>query len=408
MKKTIRVLGIILVFSGIFFSNTGCKREGCTDPNALNYDSKAKSDDGSCTYTITPTGKDEYVGSESCKSCHSSIYEKFIKSGHPYKLNKVNGVQPAIPYRTATIPTPSGYSFTDGTITYMIGGYGWKARFIDNKGYIVTQLAGSQVNLADGSLGVYHSSDAPGTKKYDCGKCHTTGWKSIADGGSAQDGLEGMDGSFFAGGVHCEACHGKGGLHIVSKAKSDITKNSNSSLCGDCHTRNTDRTIAAKGGYSEHHEQYDEWLSGPHSNAGAPGCNDCHDPHASVINDASAPGEGVLTSCTDCHSSTTYNASKHTANTNITCVTCHMPYSGKSALASSKYKADIKSHIFKINPNDTVTYFSADGKVANVDGKGLPLTYVCYQCHKDENGDGGTNSMKTMLELEAKATNFHK
>lgn len=33
---------------------TACKKEGCTDPTALNYDSDAKKDDGSCTFEETP------------------------------------------------------------------------------------------------------------------------------------------------------------------------------------------------------------------------------------------------------------------------------------------------------------------------------------------------------------------
>lgn len=34
-----------------FIALTGCKREGCTDITAINYDADAKKDDGSCTYT---------------------------------------------------------------------------------------------------------------------------------------------------------------------------------------------------------------------------------------------------------------------------------------------------------------------------------------------------------------------
>lgn len=37
---------------------TSCKKEGCTDPTALNYDEDAKKDDGSCTYAQSST---EYV-----------------------------------------------------------------------------------------------------------------------------------------------------------------------------------------------------------------------------------------------------------------------------------------------------------------------------------------------------------
>lgn len=39
------ILSIFIIVA--FFS---CKHEGCTDPEALNYDSKAKEDDGSCEY----------------------------------------------------------------------------------------------------------------------------------------------------------------------------------------------------------------------------------------------------------------------------------------------------------------------------------------------------------------------
>ncbi|MCB9235682.1 MAG: DUF3500 domain-containing protein [Bacteroidia bacterium] len=43
MKKLL----LILFCASLFFS---CKREGCTDPASLNYDAKAKVDDGSCEY----------------------------------------------------------------------------------------------------------------------------------------------------------------------------------------------------------------------------------------------------------------------------------------------------------------------------------------------------------------------
>lgn len=33
-----------------FFFAVSCKKEGCTDPLALNYNEKAKKDDGSCEY----------------------------------------------------------------------------------------------------------------------------------------------------------------------------------------------------------------------------------------------------------------------------------------------------------------------------------------------------------------------
>ena len=344
-----------------------------------------------------------YVGSETCMACHQDHYDRFIKSGHPFKFNKViNGTQPVIPYRNEVVPTPAGFGWND--ITYMIGGYFWKARFIDKKGYIMTEQDDTQFNIADGSQVAYHGSDPMGTKIYDCGKCHVTGWVSIAEGGTPHDGLEGMGGQFAAGGIHCEECHGMGAVHVASQLASDITIDNSSADCGRCHTRNEDNSIAAKGGFIKHHEQYDEWLASGGHFASNVGCNTCHDPHSSTVNDAIAPGEGVKASCTTCHSA--YNMDKH-AYGGVTCVTCHMPLAAKSAIKTGDYTGDVHSHTFKINPAADGTLFNAEGTLANPEGLGLSLDYVCYSCHKDDAGLGGALSAKTMEELSAKATNFH-
>ncbi len=362
-------------------------------------------------YLLSSCEKDEvddpvtqaYVGSEACMTCHQDHYDKFIKSGHPFKFNKViNGEQPVVPYRNEVVPTPAGYDWDD--INYMIGGYFWKARFIDTKGYIMTENSDTQFNIADGSQVAYHANDPMGTKIYDCGKCHVTGWVSIAEGGTPHDGLEGMGGQFAQGGIHCEACHGMGAVHADSKLASDITLDNSSADCGRCHTRNQDNSIAASGGFIKHHEQYDEWLaSGGHFSSNI-GCNTCHDPHASTVNDDLAPGEGVKASCTSCH--TDYNMDKHTYG-GVTCVTCHMPLASKSAIKTGDYAGDVHSHTFKINPAADGTLFNAEGTLANPEGLGLSLDYACYSCHKDVAGLGGANSAKTMVELSAKATNFH-
>lgn len=42
------LLSMILLVSGLTFM--GCQQEGCTDPDARNYDSEADKDDGSCVY----------------------------------------------------------------------------------------------------------------------------------------------------------------------------------------------------------------------------------------------------------------------------------------------------------------------------------------------------------------------
>lgn len=48
-----RQLLYFLVIGTTLLPTTSCKKSGCTDPNASNYNSKAKKDNGSCTYEAT-------------------------------------------------------------------------------------------------------------------------------------------------------------------------------------------------------------------------------------------------------------------------------------------------------------------------------------------------------------------
>lgn len=61
MKSTkLYFLLAAVLFSGLVFQ--GCKEEGCTDVNAVNYDPDAKKDDGTCIYDSTETITDDGNG----------------------------------------------------------------------------------------------------------------------------------------------------------------------------------------------------------------------------------------------------------------------------------------------------------------------------------------------------------
>lgn len=340
-----------------------------------------------------------YIGSAECAVCHTDIYNSFITTGHPYKLMKVEGGKaPEYPF-TILDYTPSGYTWDN--LTYVIGGYYWKARYIDSNGYIVT---GDDVqwNFETQEAVAYHADEEPGTKMYDCGRCHTTGWVSVDDGGDPQDDLDGMAGEFYATGIQCEACHGEGAIHQYTKSKDDIVLDRSSELCGSCHYRNEDHTIAASGGFIKHHEQYDEMIAAGHS---VLSCNDCHDPHKTTKHGQMG---GITKTCTDCHTEIV-NGQDHRGVAD--CETCHMPYASKTAVARTKYQADIMTHIFKINVDADGEMFNEDGTLAN-GSTGVTLDYVCYRCHKDPEGVGGSpdfpaTSRKTMEELSEYATGYH-
>lgn len=57
-----RTIFILLLTSVMLVYASSCrKKEGCTDPTALNYDSKAKKDDGSCKYPTTPATQEPNI-----------------------------------------------------------------------------------------------------------------------------------------------------------------------------------------------------------------------------------------------------------------------------------------------------------------------------------------------------------
>ena len=94
----------------------------------------------------------QFIGSEACAECHQETYDVFMRSGHPYKLNRVvDGQPPEYPF-TEVVDVPEGYTWDD--ISYVIGGYNWKARFIDKDGFIITgdENATTQYNFYNEEL----------------------------------------------------------------------------------------------------------------------------------------------------------------------------------------------------------------------------------------------------------------
>jgi hypothetical protein len=331
---------------------------------------------------------DQYVGDERCKTCHSSIYDDYRKTGHPYKLQKIDGGPPRFPTDTsAGVPdAPPGLSWAD--ISYVIGGFAWKARFMDRQGYILTGAEHRQYNLANALLDSpagwsgYDAGQAP-RKPYTCGACHTTGWVGGDAGGPHQDDLPGIYGTWAATGVTCEACHGPAGQHVANPSG---VKPPKQERCGDCHSRGEVERIDAADGLIRHHEQYEDLLASPHRRLP---CTTCHDPHKSVKYGGGG-FKGVQQTCMRCHADQEVRIS---AKAKFECVTCHLPRVAKSAVAVKHPtgagdipEGDVRSHIFRITTDPDWSMFSDDGSYVRLDQAGkayLTLEYTCLICHKD-------------------------
>jgi Zn ribbon nucleic-acid-binding protein len=387
-------------------------------------------------------GKKEFVGSSNCKSCHSEKYGDWESSGHPYKFNVIeNGEEPAYQDVVQNFQNDWMAGLGNGThswddIAGVIGGFGWKARFVGKDGHIIgtggsslsTGLGHNQINFFDGEMLGWSNYETANTNKiynYSCFKCHTTG---PVEEGTWLEGVDGL-GDFSEGGIGCESCHGPGSHHIDDPTKDNIdrvyefahTDNSLGGLevdgvvqtpdefsddvnfmCGTCHNRGYTNKIDAKGGFVKHHEQWDELVSGPHKNAGV-SCTTCHDPHKRTIWN----GDAIVKNCTQCHTDQV-NKVNHSGATS--CLDCHMPYADKSGAkrGESGFEGDVRSHIFSITV-DANSMFNEDGSAVKNDAEraaSLDLERVCLGCHNRDANDAIPN--KTLQQALAAAKDMHK
>ena len=328
----------------------------------------------------------DYAGSDACKTCHSSIHDKVFQSGHPYKIQKIDGAPPVYPEGTSPgIPnTPSDITWND--VSYVIGGYGWKARFMDKEGYILTGDTERQYNITNSNLGTeagwggYDAGTAP-KKPYTCGTCHTTGWVATGEAGPHQDDLPGIHGTWSEPGVTCEGCHGPSAAHAANPSS---TKPSKEEKCGECHSRGDVNQIDVSGGLVQHHEQYEDLLASPHK---AFKCGTCHKPHLSTKYGLGGY-KGDDATCKTCHAS---KEIKLAVKQNFACNSCHMPYAAKSAVKidinyadGTVAKGDIRSHIKRLSTDPDWNWITDDGKFVRLDADGkayLPLEMACLTCH---------------------------
>jgi hypothetical protein len=462
MNQSMLRFGLVSMAFVMVFGLFGCP----TTPSGTEGEVEGETTEGEATEGEATEGEategevvgKTYVGSDTCKTCHQAQYDRFILSGHPYKLSKVeNAEAPVFPYPFwgtgpgtdveveevegwfVNVPMPpldfDGSQIGWDEVSYIIGGYGWKARFIDTEGYIMTQTNDVDVDgrtrdtqwnppaaYNDSRWVPYShpSSDQVGNarKPYNCGKCHTTGWVPATDengdvlpfeGNEArfQDELPGMHGAWSEPGVFCEACHGPGSEHADGPATDNIDVDLTAAMCGNCHTRDAENHIDASGGFIKHHEQYDEMLHSPHGESrGDLGCVTCHDSHESTRH---TPELGVIKDCTDCHDAATYDVALNDdhSTAEVSCIDCHMSGAAKSGMKYNAYKGDVKTHIFAINPAavDAATgMFNADTGHVMEDANGqvaVTLDFACMGCHVEVDGP------MDLTELSTAATGIH-
>jgi hypothetical protein len=238
-----------------------------------------------------------------------------------------------------------------------------------------------------------------GTEKlpYNCGTCHTTGYSPNGN----QDDMPGIVGTWAEPGVQCEACHGPGSLHAANPQGVKPVIERDSELCGECHRRGEVEAVDAKGGFIEHHEQYEELYQGKHITLK---CVDCHDPHTGVKQLSEAGEQTTRTQCENCHAEQARykKVELHFQK----CVECHMPYMVKTAWADPEsFQGDIRTHMMAINPAQMEQFYSVqEGDTEKFYSfSEIGLNFACKHCHTP----GGIQE-KTDEALIQAAYNYHE
>jgi hypothetical protein len=356
--------GWALVISGLLATAPACS-DGVVDPDP--------------TPPVDPAPALEFVGSQTCQSCHGAIYARHQASGHPYKIMQVvNGQPPKFPF--SVTPDPPGFSWND--VLFTVGGYGYKTRFVGKDGYFITQGGNNQWNLNTNTWSNYQKDQR---SAFDCGRCHTTGYEREGH----QFGIEGLIGTWKEDGVGCEACHGPGSQHRLAPVLFPMKVDASTEACASCHNRNgaDNPEITVQNGFLMHRDAL-------HSLRNTPGhssftCVTCHDPHQGALYARERGIQPVTKTCESCHPAARQSlqaGALPAAKANQACTTCHMAPMTVSAIPTRRpWLGDMKAHLVVINTDPAAPQFYGEGN--NRSHPYITLGFACLGCHEGQTVD---------------------
>lgn len=288
-----------------------------------------------------------YAGSQACRPCHASQFERQSKSGHARALHRA----PSHPLASEFSRDFPFYRPPQFRFQFVREGAGLQVRADDGK-YVMalplewafgagdhavtfvskvdaghylehafTYYNGSRTfdvtprheelrysNLRE-SMGQVLRSSGAGLTIANCFQCHSTGPVTVTATGDVR---------VTEAGVHCEACHGPGRDHIATRKK--MTKPGGTPaevnrFCGTCH-RSESPEFNWDSVWNVRHQPPFLARSRCYTASGRLSCLTCHDPHDAVRRTDVTYYRGR---CQSCHS-----ADEH-VRAETDCVACHMP-----------------------------------------------------------------------------------
>lgn len=367
-------------------------------------------------------GQSQYVGSATCKTCHSSIYERWSKT------RMANVVLDPKTHPDAIIPDLSKkdplLTFTKDEIAFVYGSK-WKQRYFTKVGDDYFPL-GAQWDVTNKVWRAYFTREgtdwwvpyypADNMKRPTgplCDGCHSVNYNVQTKAVTEWN-------------VGCEKCHGPGSTHVQQPSRTNIVNPARqnslvaSDACIQCHSQGRPRKPEINGRYydwpvgyqagmklSDYWELEDHKLGETTFTHFADGtahknrmqgndfvqsamythgvaCFSCHDAHGTDNNADLLKPASVL--CLNCHGPNSPNGPRaatieehthhKTGSTGNECISCHMP-----KIEQTIADVNVRSHTFKfISPLLTDT---------------LKIPNSCNTCHSEKDTKWALAAMKT-------------
>lgn len=370
-------------------------------------------------------GKNTFIGSQNCATCHNSEFNEWENSHHDLSMQLADSVSILGNFNEA-IYTSKGitYKFFKKGNEFFVNTEGVKGEYDDYKvayAFGVYPLQQYLIEFPDGKYQCLLAAwDSENQKWYDlqpdleihntewlhwtggsmnwnnmCADCHSTNLKKNYNQVS-----ETYNTTYDIINVSCEACHGAGSNHVDYYSNSEnykdfmppvlymdktMTPKELVQKCARCHSRRAMLTdnFDYKGHFLDHYMPslltepnyeldgqikdevyvYGSFKQSKMYDEGV-SCNDCHNPHTLSLKKA---GNDL---CLNCHTPNYNDYSHHfhkPGSESAQCVNCHM--TGKTYMGND-YRRD---HSFRVpRPDQTVDY-------------GTPN--ACNNCHQDKTAE---------------------
>lgn len=386
--------------------------------------------------TAASEPQSQYVGSQSCKECHSQAFEDWQQSDHFKAMQKADENTVLGDFSGATY-TADGVStrffkkgndffiYTEGNdgnyreykVLYTFGYRPLQQYLVEGEGGRLQVMRQSWDTEKKVWFHQYEHQKIPHsdwlhwtgnaqTWNLMCAYCHST---NLQKNYHPQTDTYSTNYSELT--VGCESCHGAGKAHTEFFKNSQHSKNNGNypqllteintqktelNACMPCHSRRGELgspyikskesldnflpEIPAKplyfadGQVLDENYKYASFLQSKMYRKGVR-CSDCHNPHTTRLKQ---PGYQV---CLQCHNPATYDTPRHTFHekgaTASSCISCHMP---KRTYMGNDIRHD---HIFRIPRPDLSEKYATPN--------------ACNSCHSDKSAQWATQALKKWL-----------